>query len=432
MVHRTLRLWLFLFLSMVYIIPIKAQTSDDARDLYNKIFITDAYNKHIRPIYDQTREIDVAIDFYLTGIIDFDERQEKLTTSGYLLIRWDDYYLQWNQSTYNNLSSIFIPQDNVWKPDVALKNSFAEYKGLGSSFLYVFVDNRGSVLWQPYVILQSTCNVDITYIPFDTQNCSLNFVAWSYTKDQVLLLEGKKGIILNEYEMNSAWTIVSSSADTKSESSEATVIFQFSLRRKPLFYVLYIIMPVVMLSVLNVCIFVLPSESGEKASFSVTAFLSMAVFLTMVTSAFPQSSDKVSYLGIYLETMITFSTLIVIITLFELRLNFRDESVDPIPSWLITLHLIVKTIKYSRRNTVKSSVHNKNLAVLSRADSKNINESRTERVHSEELLNSGNKEHEVTWKNVCNAVDFAFFWIFLSFIFITTVTLFCISSSGPS
>jgi len=34
-------------------------------------------------------------------------------------------------------------------------------------------------------VLQSTCDIDITYFPFDEQTCGLQFQAWSYKRHEV-------------------------------------------------------------------------------------------------------------------------------------------------------------------------------------------------------------------------------------------------------
>ena len=31
----------------------------------------------------------------------------------------------------------------------------------------------------PYGIFQSSCTIDVTYFPFDTQNCTLKFGSWT-------------------------------------------------------------------------------------------------------------------------------------------------------------------------------------------------------------------------------------------------------------
>jgi nicotinic acetylcholine receptor len=38
----------------------------------------------------------------------------------------------------------------------------------------------GSVAYNFPTIVESTCLVDVTYFPFDIQNCSLQFGSWSY------------------------------------------------------------------------------------------------------------------------------------------------------------------------------------------------------------------------------------------------------------
>jgi hypothetical protein len=77
------------------------------------------------------------------------EISEKLTTTGYLSITWKDQYLTWNASNYGSIEYIIYPQDAIWKPDISLQNGFTKMKELGSSFVNVKVDYRGTVTWQP-------------------------------------------------------------------------------------------------------------------------------------------------------------------------------------------------------------------------------------------------------------------------------------------
>ena len=47
------------------------------------------------------------------------------------------------------------------------------------------VTSDGEVTWLTPVFLTGTCEVDVTYFPFDTQHCHLNFTSWSYPMDQL-------------------------------------------------------------------------------------------------------------------------------------------------------------------------------------------------------------------------------------------------------
>ncbi|KAL3868190.1 hypothetical protein ACJMK2_041042 [Sinanodonta woodiana] len=406
----------FPFIVMMYMANVNAQTSDDVKNLLHQIFNVSAYNKAVRPTYDQTTPTDVSIDFYLTSIINFDSQKETFTFSGHLSISWNDYYMQWTPETYGNLTSIFIPQDNVWKPDISLKNGVSELKALGSSSLFIRVYSDGTVFWSPIGIFESTCGIDITYFPFDIQTCNLIFTAWSFLIQQINVTEGmERNIIMNEYEENSEWSIVNTSLDTLQESEDADILFSITLKRKPLFFMLNVILPVILLSLLNVCIFLLPAESGEKASFSVTVFLALAVFLTMVATTLPQNSENVSFVGIYLVITVFFSTVIVILTLFILRLNFRKVDEDPIPSWLIKLHGFVEIVRYGRCKKVHP-------AMKSQDEVHNFNSGH---AVSTEIGNSltATEKSKITWNHVCNALDFVFFWIFLMATVITILTI---------
>ncbi|KAH3746523.1 hypothetical protein DPMN_180931 [Dreissena polymorpha] len=98
------------------------------------------------------------------------------------------------------------------------------------------------------------------------------------------------------------------------------IVFEVKLKRKPGFYITNIIIPVILLSILNTFSFVLPITSGERASFSVTVFLSLAVFLTIVAATLPTNSYNVSLLSVFLILMTVSSTLIVDLCLVEARL----------------------------------------------------------------------------------------------------------------
>ena len=69
------------------------------------------------------------------------------------------------------------------------------------------------------------------------------------------------------------------------------------LKRKPLFYVLNIILPCVMLSILQLMVFLVPPSAGEKVSLGVTVLLSFTVFLLMVSDNMPQTSLYIPLLG---------------------------------------------------------------------------------------------------------------------------------------
>ena len=49
----------------------------------------------------------------------------------------------------------------------------------------VVIFNDGDVLWIPPAIYKSSCTIDVTYFPFDQQECKMKFGSWTFNGDQV-------------------------------------------------------------------------------------------------------------------------------------------------------------------------------------------------------------------------------------------------------
>ena len=81
------------------------------------------------------------------------------------------------------------------------------------------------------------------------------------------------------------------------------LMFHLSLRRKSMYYVIYIIIPCLTLGVLNLFLFVLPPTSGEKVSLGMTIILAYFVFLLLVEEKLPETSDNVPLFVMYLTSV---------------------------------------------------------------------------------------------------------------------------------
>lgn len=248
--------------------------------------------------------------------------------------------------------------------------------------------------------MESTCSVDITYFPFDSQTCEVKFTAWSYVKAEVEISAKSYGLVKDEFVSNSAWE-VTETGYREVDSGEAAVIFILKLKRKSSFYVINIITPVILLSLLNIFTFVLPVTSGEKAGYSVTVFLSLAVFLTIIASELPKNSDVVSLMSVYLMLMSFLSTFIVCICLVEMRLVTRTIFQTPISKpflFLIKISIVCRC-QCGRNNLVRP--------ITESADAK-----------------ASTMMQEYDWLDVINALDVLLFWLSGSFTFLCTTVIF--------
>ena len=73
----------------------------------------------------------------------------------------------------------------------------------------------------------------------------------------------------------------------------------FVIRRKPLHFVVFSMVPCMLIGALILVSFFIPAESGERIGFSCTIFLSVSVYLIIVTEALPEQSDTLPLIGVY-------------------------------------------------------------------------------------------------------------------------------------
>lgn len=407
---------------------ILCQNGTQAKALRKQIFETQEYDKKILPADDQTDATEVYVSFYLLAINELDEVEETLKTTGFLVVEWTDQFLSWNADDYGGIEYYFFPQDDVWKPDIALKNSVEKYKPLGVSTLNVQVSSQGSVYWYPFEVFQSTCSIDITYFPFDVQTCKLIFVAWSYTKAEVYMQGGSKGIDLEQYQTNSEWDLLDSTATVLDETEEASVIYTLKIQRKPRYMILSVILPIVMLSALNLFVFVLPCDSGEKASYAVTVFLAFAVFLTIISAELPNNSESLSIFSVYIIILTVQSTLITMTALFLLRLRQFESPVPKILHRIVDI-LQCKVCRNDRRKVEPEGSNDKS----AKEQIPHINGFHGKKTDLKMIENNKEEETEepCDWKKVVNVLDRLFFCFFTIVTLTSSLACLLYASSAP-
>ncbi|CAG2205303.1 unnamed protein product [Mytilus edulis] len=224
------------------------------------------------------------------------------------------------------------------------------------------------------------------YFPFDRQTCHLDFEAWSLASADVHITQGSKGIVLaDDLQKHGEWKIVSSSAVNLAESHETKVRFTIMIQQKSLYAIMNYIIPILLISILDIFTFKIPVDTGERIGYVITVWLAYAVFLTIISDALPQSSESIPIVSIYIMLQIFVGTVIVIISAIESGCAHRsdDESV----------YNILKTLtkKCRKQNEPENSM------CLDRG-------SLTTLATHEDLCFEG-EEVCVTWKEAISALD---------------------------
>lgn len=155
----------------------------------------------------------------------------------------------------------------------------------------------------------------------------MTFAPWGYSPNEIALLSTRNDVLQTFFSENGEWTIVKTYASVDSNF----FMLEFTLKRRPLFLTVNVLMPIIFMGCINLFTFMLPAESGERISFSVTCLLAIAVFLTLVSDNLPKKSQPMSVMCYYLMIILSISVLICLAALFNLKIYFTDASL-PVPS----------------------------------------------------------------------------------------------------
>ncbi|XP_011448925.3 acetylcholine receptor subunit beta [Magallana gigas] len=396
------RFLLLLYFSFAFLLSgVDGSTPAQVNNLISTLL--QGYDKRTRPVNDQDKAVKIHISFYLSIVNDIDEVAEKFVTTGWLSLSWTDQNLVWDYAANHDIYSIHLNQNDIWKPDIVLKNGFTKFKEMGGSFYYVSVDSSGYVSWYPYEVFETRCSIDITHFPYDKQTCKIVFIVWSYSVNQVEIEKSPNGVEYYEFEENSVWTILDTESIVNKDKYESEIIFKIELQRKPKYFVMNMILPVLCLSLLSLLVFLIPVDAGEKMGYSITVFLSFAVFLSIISAELPVNSESTSTLSFYLVLQMGVGTLVLVISAIQLRLHHRKTTAD-------MSQIFRKMVKLDRCLRCKSGCC---LSKKVRAIEKN--EIEEQGIHTDD---------DIEWTDVTSAIDFLCFWLFFIFNIVVTSYLF--------
>ncbi|CAH1268041.1 CHRNA10 [Branchiostoma lanceolatum] len=270
--------------------------------LYHKLF--DEYDQDVRPTLAPPDVVEVHFIAILSHIVEVDAKKQILTANLWLHMMWYDPRLEWNKADYGNVTTLVVPDERVWKPDVVLyQNADSAFDGWAK--MHVLITNDGTVVWEHPAIVMSACEMDVSAFPFDSQVCTLTFGPWVQDATEVLMISDSAASNLKHFSANvgaSGWDVLSLNARDQKVSYDGvywgTTPKNFSetditihLRRKPTFYVFNLLLPCVLLAVMMAATFLLPIDNGEKVSFGVSILLALVVFQLLMVQLLPESES---------------------------------------------------------------------------------------------------------------------------------------------
>jgi hypothetical protein len=374
------------------------------------------YNKYVRPLTSTKDAVHVNASFSLIGIKEFDEVNGKLSVIGYFTFTWLDSRLAWTPYLWDNIYTIILHQSHVWVPNPTLINPYDHIESIGRSTSPVTVAYTGMAYWTPGDVMSSTCDVDVTYYPFDTQFCFVRVACWGFPPSDIIIQEQNAEINMEYFSEHGTWELVDKKLNSVMNSKVSYVSIDIKMKRRPTFAVINIILPMVFMVVLNLLVFVLPVESGERISYSITVLLAIAVFLTLVGDNLPKTSKQTAMLSYFLLADLMLSSLICFFVILEFSFHYKDDNKIPVPN------IMVKIVKFCCQRRLYAGRRFKNRRVV---------EPCTETAADKKIPLPDDEEDEnelkVTWKMVSICFDWTVRVICVLIFIILTILYFSIT-----
>lgn len=314
----------FIFLWMKGSFGGDGTTSENVTSL-RKALLKD-YDPYLRPRRLQEDPVIINASFGVSRLHDLNEKERKISILGYFRFSWIDEFLVWDKDKHQNISDIVVKTDDIWWPTIGLGNPISDFETMKNTYGIFQVSFSGVIAWSPGALFSVMCDMKLQKFPFDTQTCDFVFVILGYTNKDIVINANPD--ILN-VQGTTEWDILETKILELPGGSNGLKI-RFTLRRKPYFVLLTVTMPLTLLSILNIFVFLIPVESGEKTSYAISTFLAYSIYLSVMGSSLPDDAESIVYMTLYIEVMMSLSVLIMALVIIQIRLIFYHGD-DPLP-----------------------------------------------------------------------------------------------------
>ncbi|XP_059204945.1 5-hydroxytryptamine receptor 3A-like [Centropristis striata] len=260
----------------------------------------------MRPVKNWRTPTTVMIDMLLYGILEVDEKSQTLTTHIWIKMTWTNELLTWNFSDFCGIRQIAVPRSRLWIPDIQIAEDASDTSSISESHI-VNVYHNGLLMANTRQRLTSTCRLDLKLFPFDSQSCKMSLGSMSSAVDTLILdttlsdttltnISEQTMVTKGEWELNA---VEVQKAFFHSNGNQSTLEYTFTISRKPMLYVINLIVPLFYFLILDLASFFISEARGEKLSFKVTVLLSISVLLLILKDMLPSTEQNLPQIASY-------------------------------------------------------------------------------------------------------------------------------------
>ncbi|XP_031715471.1 5-hydroxytryptamine receptor 3A-like [Anarrhichthys ocellatus] len=301
--------------------------------------------KLLRPVKSFSIPTNITIGITVVGIIGVDEKSQTLTTLLWRVLEWDIEDLSWDEEECGT-KLVSVPREKLWVPDIHISEFMEEDNSPKTP--YVYLHNTGHVYDDKPVRVVSSCRLVIYTFPFDIQNCSLTFGSYLHFGTDIRLIQGSTSEeILKESQdvlkTDGEWELVVISVApftlALDEGSYYQIVYYIILRRRPLLYVVNLLIPSCFLITVDIFSFLLPPDSVDRSSFKMTLILGYSVFLLIMNDLLPVPGETTPLINIFFATSLALMVASLLETVCITNIQYSPRQYNAVPHWIDVLVL---------------------------------------------------------------------------------------------
>ncbi|XP_029355890.1 5-hydroxytryptamine receptor 3A-like, partial [Echeneis naucrates] len=310
-----------------------------------------------RPAVNLSNPTVTNISFTLYAVLGVNEKTQILSTFLWLRLYWNHEFLVWDPDECDGVSRISLPVKELWSPDIIVYEFVDD--DVSQACPYVYVNHTGHIRWDRMLRLVSACNLKIFSFPFDVQNCTFTFGSYMHTIRDVRV---SPALNFKEMSVNSKRYLAASGEWELVDILGETSILQFGIdewdiitfwvviKRRPVLYVVNLLIPSSFLMLIDILSFYLPPHSVDRASFKMTLILGYTVFLLIMNDLLPSTANGTPIIGIYFSVCLALMVISLLETVIITNvLHHSSMKYQEIPGWVrvVILKHIANLICYS-------------------------------------------------------------------------------------
>uniref|UniRef100_A0A3B4XV04 5-hydroxytryptamine receptor 3A n=1 Tax=Seriola lalandi dorsalis TaxID=1841481 RepID=A0A3B4XV04_SERLL len=287
-----------------------------------------------RPAVNLSNPTITNISFTLYAVLGVNEKTQILTTFLWLRLYWQHEFLVWQPDECDGVTRISLPVRQLWSPDIIVYEFVDD--DVSQACPYVYVNHTGHIRWDRMLRLVSACNLEIFSFPFDVQNCTFTF--GSYMVSPALTFEEMSGNSKRYLEASGEWELVDILGETSilqfGIDEWDIITFWVVIKRRPVLYVVNLLIPSSFLMLIDILSFYLPPHSVDRASFKMTLILGYTVFLLIMNDLLPSTANGTPIIGIYFSVCLALMVISLLETVIITNvLHHSTMKYQEVPNW---------------------------------------------------------------------------------------------------